>query len=345
MPDSVLNLPLGPLMVDVPGTSLTEQDIKLLLQPSVGAVILFSRNYESRQQLIELTKEISQLRSPALLIAVDQEGGRVQRFREGFYKLPSMNSFSATFDEHPKLAYELASTAGELMAAELIEVGIDFSFAPVLDCADLQSKVIGDRGFHHNPFAIAELAGAFIKGMNLAGMSATGKHFPGHGGVIEDSHVDLPVDHRPLSDLESCDLIPFQNLANQLGGIMTAHVAFPQIDDVLPTYSPFWLQTILRQRLGFSGVIFSDDLTMTGAIAGAIGTGTPSQRTELALAAGCDMALICNDPEAANQVASSLNGNHRVDAKRIEVMRKRLTDQPCDTPILKDKLATHLNCK
>lgn len=294
--------PLGPLMVDVGGLDLTREDIELLSLPAVGAVILFSRNFESRTQVTALIHQIKSIRNPALLIAVDQEGGRVQRFKKGFSALPTALDFGRIYDQDRDKALAQSLETGRLMARELVEVGVDFSFAPVLDCANLGSSVIGDRGFHQRPKVIAELAGAFVSGMNAAGMAAIGKHFPGHGGVIEDSHTELPVDNRTLRELEDCDLIPYKNLAGRLGGVMTAHVHFPNIDDELPTWSPFWIQSILRQRLRFRGVVFSDDLSMKGAG----GAGTPLQRTQRALQAGCDMALLCNDRPAANEVARKL---------------------------------------
>ncbi len=297
-----VDLPLGSLMVDVGGPELACEDIELLSLPAVGAVILFSRNFASRAQLAILTSRIKSIRNPALLIAVDQEGGRVQRFRNGFSDLPAALDFGRMYDQNRDKALALCLETGRLMARELIGVGVDFSFAPVLDRADSDSRVIGDRGFHERPQVIAELAGAFISGMNAAGMAATGKHFPGHGGVVEDSHVELPVDNRSLQELQGCDLIPWQNLSGRLGGAMTAHVHFPNIDDQLPTYSRFWIRSVLRQRLGFRGLVFSDDLSMQGAG----GAATPLQRTRRALQAGCDMALICNDRPAAYEVARKL---------------------------------------
>ena len=317
-----IDLPLGPLMVDVGGLDLTDDDIELLALPAVGAVILFGRNFESRPQVATLINRIKSIRNPALLIAVDQEGGRVQRFRKGFSALPAALDFGRIYDQDRDQALAMSLDTGKLMARELVEVGVDLSFAPVLDCANRDSGVIGDRGFHQRPEVITELAGAFVSGMNTAGMAATGKHFPGHGGVIEDSHAELPVDNRTMQELEGCDLIPWQNLADRLGGIMTAHVHFPNIDDGLPTYSPFWIQSILRQRLAFRGVVFSDDLSMKGAE----GAGTPLQRVQRALQAGCDMALLCNDRQAANEVARKLGipeSGARAPARinRIERMR------------------------
>lgn len=312
-----LSLPLGPLMVDLPATSLSIENIELLRQPAVGAVILFRRNYQNPRQVSQLVKDIKQLRSPSLLVAVDQEGGRVQRFQDGFFRLPPMHSFSKIYDMEPERGMELTESAGYLMAAELLETGLDFSFAPVLDCVNTLSTAIGDRGFHEKPSGIVDLAGAFINGMNSAGMTATGKHFPGHGGVIEDSHFALPVDRRSLSELESCDLIPYRALAQKLGGIMTAHVAFPNIEDSLPTYSSYWLNDVLRKEIGFEGLIFSDDLTMKGAH----GAGSLLQRTRTALEAGCDMALICNNSPVASDLAREIGDSFSTNQLRLESMR------------------------
>jgi beta-N-acetylhexosaminidase len=338
MSDKSLKLPLGPLMVDVMTTSLSMEDVELLCQPAVGAVILFSRNFESLQQISELIRDIKQLRAPSLLVAVDQEGGRVQRFQGGFFRLPAMHSFSKIYDAEPERGMELTESAGYLMAAELLETGLDFSFAPVLDCANPQSKVIGDRGFHEQPNDIVNLAGAFIEGLNNAGMAATGKHFPGHGGVIEDSHFELPIDHRSLSELETCDLIPYRALAEKLGGIMTAHVAFPNIEESLPTFSSYWLDTVLRKEIGFNGLIFSDDLTMKGAH----GAGSLLQRTRVALEAGCDMALICNDSPAACDVARQLGSDFSADQIRLEAMRASPASVTRDYSTIKKQLSGYV---
>ena len=322
-----VNLPLGPLMVDVGGLELSREDIELLLRPAVGAVILFRRNFASREQVTTLIRCIKAIRNPALLIAVDQEGGRVQRFKKGFSSLPAALDFGRMYDRDRDQALALCRETGSLMARELIEVGVDFSFAPVLDRANSASGVIGDRGFHQRPQVIAELAGAFVSGMNSAGMVATGKHFPGHGGVVEDSHTELPVDNRTLQELEDCDLLPWRNLIGRLGGTMTAHVHFPNIDDELPTYSSFWIQSILRQRLRFKGLIFSDDLSMKGAE----GAGAPLRRTQRALQAGCDMALICNDRPAANEVARKLEmpGPGARDPLKANLFETMRASSPC----------------
>lgn len=329
MPDTAL----GPLMVDVSGTALNQVDVALLKHPAVGGVILFSRNYESPEQLVDLVAEIKSLRSPSLVIATDQEGGRVQRFQKGFYSLPSAMRIGEAYQADSQRGLELAYCIGEMMAGELVAAGIDLSFAPVLDCNNADSKVIGDRSFSNDPGVVVTLCGSFIRGMNAAGMMATGKHFPGHGGVHEDSHVCLPVDRRSLSELSAWDLVPFANLANQLGGVMTAHVRFDSIDSSLPTFSHYWLETILRRRLGFNGTIFSDDLTMQGAdVAGDI-----PDRARKALDSGCDVALICNDQESALETASRLDPS-TFRPGRIESMRAEKTKSAVDLAILRAKL-------
>ncbi len=297
-----VRLPLGPLMADVAGTALDAEECAFLRRPAVGAVILFSRNYESPRQVAGLVREIRSLRTPPLLVAVDQEGGRVQRFRDGFRPLPALYALGTAYRDDPVRARRLAEGAGRLMAAELRRVGVDFSFAPVLDLADLDSHVIGDRAFHGDAAVVADLARAYLQGMAGAGMRATGKHFPGHGGVRADSHMETPVDPRDLGDLWRSDLMPFRLLSPLLGGIMTAHVRFPAVDSRLPTYSGRWIREILRDRIGFRGAVFSDDLTMRGAA----DAESPAERARLALAAGCDMVLVCNDPAAARAVADSL---------------------------------------
>lgn len=294
---------LGPVMLDVAGATLTAEERERLRHPLVGGVILFARNYESPQQVAALTAEIHALREPAVLIAVDHEGGRVQRFREGFTRLPAARRFGELYDENPKRAKRLAQAAGWLMAAELRAVGVDFSFAPVLDLDRGFSTIIGDRAFHSAPEAAADLASSYVIGMHEAGMAATGKHFPGHGGCVADSHLELPVDERVYADIEVEDMIPFERLIRHgLAGIMPAHVLYARVDAQPAGYSRFWLRDVLRGRLGFEGVIFSDDLSMEGAK----GVGGMVERAALALEAGCDMVLVCNDPDGAGEVLDGL---------------------------------------
>lgn len=296
---------LGPVMLDLVGTGITPEEKEMMRHPQTGGVILFTRNYESPEQITELVNEIHALRTPHLLVAVDHEGGRVQRFHEGFTRIPPAALYGQIYKSSPKQARYLAERFGWLMAAECRSVGIDMSFAPVLDLGLGISGVIGDRAFHSRPDLVAELASAFMRGMHEAGMAATGKHFPGHGSIKEDSHVAHPVDHRPLNEIMMEDIRPFERMIeNGMAAVMPAHVVYPQVDDKPAGYSSIWLQDILRKQLGFQGVIFSDDLSMEAA--GVAGDFT--DRAKSALAAGCDMVLVCNHSEAAAQVLESLEG-------------------------------------
>jgi beta-N-acetylhexosaminidase len=299
-----LEIPRGPVMADIAGLELSQEDRERLCHPAIGTVILFSRNYESTEQLQALTTQIHELRDPPLLIAVDHEGGRVQRFRQGFTHLPAMRCYGEMFDVDPAQALQQCSTAGWLMATELLELGVDFSFAPIADLDSGQSEVIGDRAFHSKPGIASELALSFMLGMRKAGMAATAKHFPGHGSVQGDSHYMIPVDKRSFEQLSNNDLVPFRvMIASGVEGIMTAHVVYPQMDELPPTFSPFWLQQILRQQLDYKGLVFSDDLSMAGAkIAGG-----PYDRAKAALDAGCDIVLVCNDTAALDEVIEGLS--------------------------------------
>ena len=287
-------LPIGPVMIDLEGPELTALDKEKINHPNTGALILFARNYDNPEQVQALVKAIRAARKGDILIAVDQEGGRVQRFQNGFTRLP------------PAMAYaqpELAEAAGWLMAAEVLAVDVDFSFAPVLDIDCGISEIIGNRSFSVDSEQAAELAAAFRKGMRAAGMAATGKHFPGHGAVALDSHLTLPVDPRPLAEIRSKDLTPFKRLIDQgLEAIMPAHVVYPEVDELPAGFSEIWLQEILRGELGFEGAIFSDDLSMEGAA----GVGDFLDRARLAQQAGCDMLLVCNNSSAAEQVLDKL---------------------------------------
>jgi beta-N-acetylhexosaminidase len=286
----------GSLMLDIAGTWLTAEDRQLLRQPQVAGLILFARNIESPRQVRELSMAVRALR-PDLLLAVDQEGGRVQRLRQGFVRLPAMAAIAGKAN-----AAQLAEHCGWLMATEVLAVGLDLSFAPVLDLDFQRSKVVGSRSFSGNPQLVSELAGAFIRGMQVAGMAATGKHFPGHGWAEADSHVAIPVDERSLEEIRAADLLPFKLLSQQLAAVMPAHVIYPQVDSLPAGFSRRWLQDILRGELQFGGVIFSDDLSMAGAHV----VGDAASRIEAALAAGCDMGLVCNDRGAAELALSAL---------------------------------------
>lgn len=294
---------LGAVMLDIAGTALDETDKLLLMRPEVGGVILFSRNYESPAQVSALCAEIHALRTPPLLIAVDQEGGIVQRFRQGFTSLPTMASLGKLYDQDKASALSLTEDVGWLMAAELRSVGVDFSFAPVLDLLLGVSTVIDSRAFHAKPTVVASLAQALIRGMNAAGMNAVGKHFPGHGSVHADSHHQLPVDERDWTDIAHTDLRPFKLLIEAgIPALMPAHILFPKVDKQIVGFSRHWLQTVLRGQLGFQGAIFSDDLSMAGAAT----AGTIEARARAALDAGCDMLLVCNDRAAALKVVNYL---------------------------------------
>ena len=315
-----LKAPLGPAVIDVVGTELTDDDRARLRHPATGAVILFSRNYQTPEQLELLIQEIEKLREPALLICVDHEGGRVQRFRESFTAIPAARELGRLWDRDRELAKEAARAAAYVIGAELGAHGIDFSFAPVLDLDYGASTVIGDRAMHFDPNAVGALAAAIVQGFADAGMAAVGKHFPGHGFALGDTHSDVARDDRPLAEILKKDVSPYRfAIQAGLAGVMPAHVIYAQCDAEPAGYSKYWLQEVLRGKLGFEGLIFSDDLSMAGAST----VGGPPERARAALAAGCDMVLLCNDPGGQNALLESLKDARAPDAGRLERMRKK----------------------
>lgn len=309
---------IGALMLDIAGTHLTQEDMELLQAPQVGGVILFGRNIESPAQVRALTDHMRQIR-PDILIAVDQEGGRVQRLKQGFTLLPAMGHFGELYQSEPERALQLSEKCGWLMAIEVLAVGIDFSFAPVLDLNDI-SDVIGDRSFATNIQDIIPLASAFLKGMKRAGMASTGKHFPGHGSVKADSHVAAAVDPRSYEEIQQKDMQTFIQLQSQLDALMPAHVIYSQVDPNPAGFSEFWIQKILRQELGFDGVLFSDDLSMQAACV----AGGTDARIQAALKAGCDMGLVCNDRAAQCLALEGIVDLPLPNQERLERMRGRI---------------------
>jgi len=295
---------MGPVMLDIRGLTLAPDEVQWVAHPRVGGVILFSRNFASTEQLKALTAELHAVKDD-LIIAVDHEGGRVQRFKSGFTVLPPMAALGEHFNTSPQEALTWAKAAGFVLAWELNLHGVDLSFTPVLDLDFGRSAVIGNRAFHRNADVVAQLAAAHCVGLHQAGFPAVGKHFPGHGFVEADSHHDLPVDPRSFAEIDHEDIEPFRRLMGSgLEAIMPAHIRYVAVDDKPAGFSPFWLQQVLRVQLGFDGVIFSDDLSMKGAL----GEGGPAQRARAAMTAGCDMVLLCNDPAAAQELVEGLDG-------------------------------------
>ena len=318
---------LGPLMIDIAGPELTARDVDVLQHPLVGSVLLFTRNYRDITQLKALTASIRALRSPPLLIAVDHEGGRIQRFRAGFTQLPAARQLGRRYAEDHRQGLSLAQSVAWLMASELRVAGIDFSFAPCVDLDWGVSEVIGDRAFDAEPDSVAALSVAYMAGMREAGMAAVAKHFPGHGAVIADSHVALPVDRRSFVDLEP-DMRPYGPLiANHLAGIMPAHVVYPAVDPLPASLSKRWITGVLRGDLGFHGCVFADDLSMAGAAA----FGTILERVKLAFAAGCDVLPICNDRHAVEWVLKDFGLEVNSPASQARIVRMRARgDAPAD---------------
>lgn len=308
---------LGPLMVDVAGLALTDEDRGVLAHELVGGVILFSRNFESVEQLTALTDEIRALKTPPLLIAVDQEGGRVQRFRDGFTRLPPLRAIGDYYTRDTRIACELAATAGWLMAAELLASGVDFSFAPVVDIDAGVSEIIGDRAFHRDPDVVFELARAWIGGVRRAGQIAVAKHFPGHGSVAPDSHTTIVADPRDYREIAGADLVPFRRLVGlDVAAMMMAHIVYPAVDDAPASLSRRWIQDELRTRLGFRGAVFCDDLSMRAVAA----TGDVAAVARRALQAGCDMLPVCNDRTAVERLLAHA-GRYENPASRLRLTR------------------------
>ncbi len=311
-------LPLGPAVLDPVGFALTQDDRRRLLHPATGGVILFAHNFQSCDQLAALTAEVRALRTPELFICVDHEGGRVQRFREGFTVLPPMRTVGVAWERDRDAGRRCAQALAYVAAAELAAHGVDFSFAPVLDLDYGASSIIGDRALHFDPNAVGALAAEIVRGFAAAGMQAVGKHFPGHGFAALDSHVGVPRDQRDVAIIMKKDVAPYRAAIQAgLAGIMPAHVIYPKADAEPAGYSRYWLQEVLRGQLGFDGLIFSDDLSMEGA---STAGGIP-ERAQAALAAGCDMVLLCQNPEGQERLLESLASTRFAAPQRAERMR------------------------
>ncbi len=294
---------LGPVMLDIEGLALSPADRDILREPAVGGIILFARNFESVEQVTDLVAEIRALRSPPLLIAVDHEGGRVQRFKDGFTVMPPMRHIGREFDRDRESGLKIARQAGWLIASELRASGIDLCFAPCVDLDWGISGIIGNRSFHRRPDAGSELAEAFARGLRSAGMAAVAKHFPGHGAVVADSHLRLPVDRREYG-LILDDMRPYERMMSTgvVAGVMLAHIVYQEIDAMPAGFSEYWIKRELRSRLGFGGAVFCDDLSMKATST----YGSMAERARLSLEAGCDMILVCNDRDAAHQAVNAL---------------------------------------
>ncbi|MGU9957778.1 MAG: beta-N-acetylhexosaminidase [Arenicellales bacterium WSBS_2016_MAG_OTU3] len=324
---------LGPVMFNIEGADVTLDDKRRLLHPLAGGLILFTRNFTSREQIVALIKHVKSLRSPALLVCIDHEGGRVQRFRDGFTEIPEAAAYVENKDGE-----RLAKNAAWLMATELREIGIDFSFAPVLDVNTAGSSVIGRRAFHEKPEQVVRMAKAYCDGMHEAGMATTGKHFPGHGAVAADSHHELPLDNRTLAQLWQTELLPYQKLSGSyLDAVMTAHIRYPKVDRQPPAFSSKWIKNILREQVEFKGLVFSDDITMHGAHT----AGSPVERCQAALIAGCDVVLVCNDVAATDEVLGGLEFDEFDSlAGKLETMRGReASSNPGRIEVVKDEIS------
>jgi len=307
-------------VVDVLGTTLTDEDRARIRHPAAGALILFARNYENPDQLAALTADIERQREPALPVCVDHEGGRVQRFKDGFTLIPPMRALGKLWDRDRDAAKEAATSIGYIIAAELGAHGVDFSFAPVLDLDYGGSSVIGDRALHFDPAAVGALGACLVKGLAQGGVAAVAKHFPGHGYAEADSHVAVPRDERSFKDIARKDIAPYKQVIDAgLAGVMPAHVIYPQVDAQPAGYSAHWLQDVLRKQLGFQGLVFSDDLSMEGAAV----AGGPPERARAALAAGCDMVLLCNNQAGLDELLESLKDVRLAQPERLERMKKQ----------------------
>jgi len=309
-----MNIEYGRLMLDIDGTSLSNEDKDLLMNKHVGGLIFFSRNFESFNQITNLVHEIRNIKEN-IIIAVDQEGGRVQRFNKEFTKIPTMQEVAKYANSNNDISF--LKEVGWLISSELIAAGIDLNFAPVLDIDDKTSSIIGDRAFANNALDVISLTSNFIDGMHEAGMKSTGKHFPGHGGIFEDSHIELAEDHRELDELMGLDIKPYIELCNKLDAIMCAHILFPNIDKYIPSYSRYWLKDILREKIKYKGLIFSDDLSMFGA-----GDLSFANKAVKSIEAGCDMILVCNNRYEAINVIEAFEKNDIDLSKKIHLMRK-----------------------
>ena len=315
-----VRLPPGPVVVDVLGATLTDEDRSRIRHPAAGAVILFARNYENPEQLAQLTAEIERQREPALPICVDHEGGRVQRFREGFTAIPPMRLLGKLWDRDRDAGKEAAASVGYIIAAELGAHGVDFSFAPVLDLDYGGSSVIGDRALHFDPTAVGALGACLVRGLAQGGVAAVAKHFPGHGYAEADSHVAVPRDERRFKEIARKDIAPYKQVIEAgLAAVMPAHVIYSEVDSQPAGYSRRWLEEVLRKQLGFQGLVFSDDLSMEGAAV----AGGPPERSRAALAAGCDLVLLCNNPAGLDELLESLKDLQLAKPERLERMKKQ----------------------
>ena len=314
-----VRLPPGPVVVDVLEATLTDEDRERIRHPAAGAVILFARNYQTPEQLAALTADIERQREPALPVCVDHEGGRVQRFRDGFTAIPPMRTLGKLWDRDRDAAREAATSIGYIIAAELGAHGVDFSFAPVLDLDYGGSSVIGDRALHFDPTAVGALGASLVRGLAQGGVAAVAKHFPGHGYAEADSHVAVPRDERAFKEILKKDIAPYKPVIEAgLAAVMPAHVIYPQVDPNPAGYSRHWLQEVLRGQLGFRGIVFSDDLSMEGAAV----AGGPPERARAALEAGCDMVLLCNNPAGLDELLASLKEVMLTNPERLERMKK-----------------------